>query len=145
MASVQIVVFVVLSSLARKFQSEALVGDLVHPDARHHGHRSLVGASLITRLCCCRSLTAELPAGIDELVQRVSRFEHEDCVELLDSKTQARLDLEHLHVSNLLRLVVEDNTLAFSPACEQDLHAGLAERPITGRRLDRSPGGAAGL
>src|SRR5882672_1636938 len=94
MASVQIVVFVVLSSLARKFQSEALVGDLVHPDARHHGHRSLVGASLITRLCCRRSLTAELPAGIDELVQRVSRFEHEDCVELLDSKTQARLDLE---------------------------------------------------
>ena len=46
--SVQIVVFVVLRAIARQLQREALVGELIHPDARHHLHRSLVGAPFLS-------------------------------------------------------------------------------------------------
>ena len=61
------------------------------------------------------------------MVQRVFGFEDKYGTEFLDSHAQAGLNLEHFHVGNLLRAVVEGNTLTLSPAGKQNLHGKIAE------------------
>src|SRR6476660_4520757 len=134
--SVEIVILVVLRALAGEFQSETFISELIHPDTRHHLHRSLVGASFVARLRRRRSLSTKLPAFVDELVHRISCLKHKDCAELLHSHPQARLNLEHLHVGSFLRAVVESDALSFSPTGEQNLHAEIAEGCVSGRRFD---------
>jgi hypothetical protein len=70
------------------------------------------------------------------LIQRLGGLKHPHELELLDAKSDARLDLGHLHVGRRLGLVVDGNALAGAASGNQDLHAEIAEGRVTGSGLN---------
>ena len=88
-------------------------------------------------LCRCRRLSAELPAGVDEVVERCVGLEHPDQLKLLDPEAQARLNLGHPHVRRGLGLVVDGDALARAASGNEYLHAEVAEGGVAGGGLDR--------
>src|ERR1044071_3356836 len=75
------------------------------------------------------------------MVHRVCCFKDKDGAEFLDTHSQTCLKLEHLHVCDLLRGVVEGDTLSLATAGQKDLHAEIAEGGISGRGFDRGLSG----
>src|SRR6476646_3172659 len=75
---VQVVVLVVLRTLQRQLKSEALFGDLIHPDARCNCGCSRVcsaGATCLGGRICLRRT---LPTGIEKFCQSRLRLERKD-------------------------------------------------------------------
>ena len=89
------------------------------------------------------SLSAELPAGIDETVQDFVTAKDEDNAELLHAEPESCLQLNHLHEGFFLRLVVDSDAFAFPRTREQDLYSRIAKDNVAcaicncglGRRL----------
>src|SRR6202008_2665729 len=109
------------------FEGNALVGELIHPDAirdrRRSSHRSALGSGSSRG----GSLSAELPPGVHEALQRPFVVEDEDHTEFLHAHTESGLELDHLHESLTLGLIVDSKTFSGAGAGDENLYAQIAE------------------
>src|SRR5437899_1618141 len=133
---VQVVVFVVLSTLQGQLKSEALLGDLINPHTRCDRSRSGVCSARLATLGCSVCLRGTIPTGIEKARQSLLSFERKNYPVVLHADSETSAGGNHLHKRVLFGFRINGYARAAGRAQQQQVRAHIAKNSIPSRFLD---------